>query len=242
MKTFVIYTILAVTLACKAKVNNDEHTKEPLPIVIVSINQLDRIGFAKMLEQLSYCKPAVVGVMTLIDEKDSIDSSISRSFAKLRNVVLATLLMDDSVRTSNMEISKNAAGDGFVQFAMVNGKAVGHLILHEQNGGVIWSFPLSVLSQIDMGKTETIFESLEEDIAYRISFELPLESFEVIDGSKRLDCHSLESKIVLIGYTGKEADLYSVELNGEVVEMDITTAMANTILHLLNGKEFEEIR
>ncbi len=242
MRVYLMHAIILIPLACGVEAKRAETSLDPPPVVIVSIDRLDRNGFANMFARLSDCKPAAVGVMELFQETDSTDEAISESMAKLGNVVLATIVPGDSVIKSNREISKNAAGDGFVQFALLEGRVVGHWMLHDHQGGALWSFPLSVLAQYDMVKTEEIFEASVGDIVYRISFDYSPVSFQILDGSENIDCNFLDGKIVLVGYTGFESEKYLVEVSDEVVEMSITVAMANTILHLMKSKKLEEIR
>jgi len=242
MRTFLIHAICVISLACGVEAKRSEPLHNPAPIAIISIDRLDRSGFAEMLARLTQCKPAAVGVMELFEEPDSTDKAASQSIAKLGNVVLATIVPGDSVIKSNREISENAKGEGFVQYALLNGKAVGHWMLHDQESSIGWSLPLWVLSLYDINKAEEVHETSNVDAVYRISFDYAPESFQIFDGSEKLDCDYLNGKIVLIGYTGFESEKYMVDLNGEIVEMSITIAMANTILHLLNSKALEEIK
>lgn len=241
MNHFLKCTILLILFSCTNGTRKSESIQDTQHVVIISINGLDRKGLAETFERLSSCKPSAVGLMLLLDEPDSSDRSVAQSIKMLDNVVLATALEGDSIIQSNREISQNAVGSGFVQFALQNNKAVGHMMLHGHNSGVIWSFPLLILSHYDIDRAEAIFDSSEDDVVYRVPFNHSLDSFRVIQGSEIFDCQSLKGKVVLIGYTGSEGVRYSIDLESDVVEMDITTVMANTILHLLSNSRLEAI-
>jgi CHASE2 domain-containing sensor protein len=242
MRIIWICGISLISLGCAIKYKANEPLYDTHPIIIISIDQLDRKGLARLFQRLSECSPRAVGLMSLIDEPDSTDIEISEYIGKLGNVVLATLVNGDSVFRSNSLISRNAAGEGFVQFALKNGKAVGHWMLHEQNESVTWSFPLEVLAKYNIDKADELLELSDVDVVYRIPITSQRETFDIVHNLEAIDCSSLSGKIVLIGYTEFDSDKYLVELDGESVEMNITIAMANTILFLLESKELEEIQ
>ncbi|POY36628.1 hypothetical protein C3K47_09650 [Solitalea longa] len=178
-------------------------------IVVVNIEDADRLAIANMIKKVSACSPKVIGVDVLFNEKkDSVaDSMLRTAFAADPKIVMAYNLQEvDHHLSHDGYFFEQAKNKGFVNFVGEEGgvnRSVQSVLQDHDNKYL--PFAATIVKIVDTARFQQFINRNKE--LETINYSRNADKYIVIDGhslfTNKVDTSVLLNKIVLLGYVSK---------------------------------------
>jgi CHASE2 domain-containing sensor protein len=192
-----------------SKMGKNERTSIDTNIIIVNIGKTGRNEIATMIEKVQERKPKVIGVDVLFKQPKTHedDSALIATIPKHKNLVLAYELIDSNHHLiPNGFLRNRAALSGYANFVGTEdgvNRSFPPFIKKEEE--TYYAFASEVVKVANPSAYKKLMERKKKTEI--INYTRRNESFHVIEGMDLItgaDSTSLESKIVLLGYTSED--------------------------------------
>lgn len=176
--------------------------KDP-DIVIVNIEDGDRVFIANLIKQINQCNPAVIGINAWFSEEKGPeqDTALENALEKTDKEVISYVQKENNIIKSHKKFRSHADDEGLDVFQTHNGLVTFFTPLKTVNETVHENFALKIVQKWHSDFSHT-FEVNEK---VPIHFQRTLAAFHHIPGSKfnpEKYQKLVQNKIVLLGYTG----------------------------------------
>jgi hypothetical protein len=196
--------IIVGTLYMRTKVTGKLSDTIDPDIVLINMEEADRLVLSNLLLTINECKPTLIGIDAwFIGEQNPVkDSSLVNALKIVQNDILAYTI--DSIGNplkSDQKFSSLVSGEGVATTGRINGFLKNVTPLLTMNNEMHEQFALAIIKH-----WKPSFKSnIKKDQSIPIKFTRALEQFIHINGSELRNgnyCEYLKNKIVLIGYLG----------------------------------------
>jgi hypothetical protein len=197
---YLVFVILFLSASCtrNAKeifVANDK-------IIIISDPTTTRGELGLLIDKISKCNPKVIGLNAVFLESRDIlgDTALANALKRAKNVILPTNIVDDKLVRSHQIFTDNCQGEGVMDFSYDE-----TFSSYKPYTTFDWSYPVTIVSYYDPEFAASLMDKTIPDREYDVSYSGPKNQFKVYQMDS-IDCANLNGKIVLVGYTGPDAD------------------------------------
>jgi CHASE2 domain-containing sensor protein len=176
-------------------------------IVLINIEQRNRIEISQLIESIDNANPKVIGLDVIFkDKRESFSDSILADALNKKNVINSYIIEKDSLITNN-DFFNNDQKNGFVNFNFDNKTSIvrGFKGIITKDDKVHYSFPVMISKQVLASKFDLNRYSKKLKNELSIKFYGNLNSFIHFDFDELMlleDRSILKDKIVLLGYIG----------------------------------------
>lgn len=211
-------------------------------IVLVNIDNADRLDIAMLIDRLATVHPRAVGVDITFDHPGDadVDRYLQEAIAKCPNIIQSVGVSQDPIDEDMFQLDDHSfffnrssgKPHGVVNLPMkMGGGLVRQFAVkyHISNGGgYLWSFPCAVASVVS---PEAIHKLEKRDHNLEL-INYPSRLFRKIDYTE-LDSNLsvVDDKIVLIGALNEDTDMHNTPLGNRLSGLEIHAYALSTILN-----------
>ncbi len=220
-------------------VNNPQDHTNRSRVILVNIGTKDRLTLARLIDDIAKCKPKIIAIDAIFEEKDSIDhgdSVLINSIAKAGNVILSSVIKGYDIISSDSLFLKASKAQGVIIYGLDEEDLVSKFKTFVSTKDQIhMSYPVSIVSYYDLERMENIMNQTKGNQYYEIGFDNSITVGDTLAHDLiPQKCSQMQDKIVLLGYLGpldEDSYLTRADKNKRTYSTIIT---ANIIMNILN--------